>query len=103
MSMLRLIKTQLWIVVVQGILAHTDTSLCLDLQDAGASEQLTVSVASGASLPDFAIQAMDQWDNATQPCAEMPFDLVITSDKLDPQETTVHFDPIASVQGGQQL
>lgn len=65
----------------------------------GGEQMPTLNTASGSVIPGFAIQALDQWENPTQPCPEMPFDLSIVSDKLEPEESTIHFDPIATVKG----
>ena len=74
----------------------------IDLQErtAEGQELPAISLPSTSTLPDFEIQALDQWENPTQPCPEMPFDLVIRSAGLEPEETTVHFDPIARIKGG---
>lgn len=62
----------------------------------------TAQVASCAEVPAFAVTAMDQWGNPTQPCPEMPFNLVVTSEALEPSSSSFPFEPSATVTGAVQ-
>lgn len=74
--------------------------MSFQVSDGDVSESTAV-VMSGTEFPSFTVQARDQWENPTAPCAEMPFNLVVESEALDPTENTFPFGPLANVTGKQ--
>jgi len=65
----------------------------------GSDVVLTARVASNSEVATFAVQAMDQWENPTHSIPEMPYELQVFSEALEPSEASFPFEPLATVTG----
>lgn len=60
---------------------------------------MTAMVASSSQVESFTVQTLDQWENPTHPVAEMPYELQVYSNALEPSEASFPFQPVATVTG----
>jgi hypothetical protein len=65
----------------------------------GGDVLLTARVASNSEVATFVVQAMDQWENPTHSLPEMPYELQVFSEALEPSEASFPFEPLATVTG----
>ncbi|GBF97420.1 hypothetical protein Rsub_09586 [Raphidocelis subcapitata] len=59
---------------------------------AAAAPALAAVATSGDELGEFRVRVLDAWGNATAPTAELPFQVAVASDGLEPQQALFPVD-----------